>query len=384
MGDRYLNNIEQEKIAFRLKKARLEILEMTQKVFIENIDISIRSYSRMENNAVDLNKKVNVIREICEKHNISKIWMFEGKGEVLVTLKEYDYADLIEDESEANTSYVGDAVGMYLKNIGKIPLLTPEEEIEVCKRMESGDPDARKELIEANLRLVVNIAKRYTYVSGLELLDLIQYGNNGLMIAADKFDYKRGFKFSTYATWWVRQAVTRAIAEHNDIIRLPVHLVESIRKMNGVIRDFHTEHGREPTNEELAAITGFTTEKIKKMKELDNRVTSLDIEIGEEKDTTIGDLIEDESIETPESIAEKNELRETIYSVLNTLTEREAEVIRKRFGLDDGEPQTLKEVGDSLGVTRERVRQIENKALRKLRNPRRKTKLKEYASFAVN
>ncbi|MBR0384546.1 MAG: sigma-70 family RNA polymerase sigma factor [Eubacteriaceae bacterium] len=384
MGDRNLNNIEQEEIARRLKKARIEILKMTQKVFIENIDISIKSYGRMENNAVDLNKKVDVIRAICEKHHISKIWMFEGKGEVLVKLKEYEYSDLLEDESEANTSYVGDAVGMYLKNIGKIPLLTPEEEIEICKRMENGDPDARKELIEANLRLVVNIAKRYTYVSGLELLDLIQYGNNGLMIAADKFDYKRGFKFSTYATWWVRQAVTRAIAEYNDIIRLPVHLVESIRKMNGIIRDFNAEHGRKPTDEELAALTRFTTEKIKKLKELDNRVTSLDIELGEEKDTTIGDLIEDESIETPESIAERHELRETIYSVLNTLTEREAEVIRKRFGLDDGEPKTLQEVGEDLGVTRERVRQIENKALRKLRNPRRKTKLKEFATYAVN
>ena len=283
--------------------------------------------------------------------------------------------------SPDKTVYTEDAVTSYLKNIGKIPLLTKEEEIEICKRMEEGDPDARKELIEANLRLVVNVAKKYQKSTNLEFLDLIQDGNRGLMKAVEKFDYKKGFKFSTYATWWIRQSIVRSIADRDRVIRLPVHVCENIRKMNKAIREFEFENSRVPTNDELAAITDFNVEKIKELKVLENKVTSLDIEVGEEKDITIGDMIKDDTMEPPTKIAEDNILRETIDDVLKTLTEREEIVIRKRFGLDDGQMKTLNEVGDEIGVTRERVRQIQSRALRKLNHPSRKRKLVDFVDF---
>lgn len=270
-----------------------------------------------------------------------------------------------------------DPVRMYLKEIGRVPFLTPEEEIELAKRREKGDEEAKRRLIEANLRLVVSIAKRYVG-RGLLFLDLIQEGNLGLIKAVEKFDWRKGYKFSTYATWWIRQAITRAIADQARTIRIPVHMVETINKLIKIQRQLVQELGREPTPEEIAEAMEVPVERVREIMKIAQEPISLETPIGEEEDSHLGDFIEDEEAQAPAEAASQALLREQLEEVLETLTPRERRVLRLRFGLEDGRARTLEEVGQEFGVTRERIRQIEAKALRKLRHPSRSKKLKDY------
>lgn len=272
---------------------------------------------------------------------------------------------------------IDDPVRMYLKEIGKVPLLTADEEIEIAKRMEAGDVAARRKLAEANLRLVVSIAKRYVG-RGMLFLDLIQEGNLGLIKAVEKFDFRRGFKFSTYATWWIRQAITRAIADQARTIRIPVHMVETINKLIRVSRQLLQEYGREPTPEEIANEMGVTEDKVREIIKIAQEPVSLETPIGEEEDSHLGDFIPDDDAPAPAEAAAFTLLKEQLIDVLDTLTPREEKVLRLRFGLDDGRARTLEEVGKEFNVTRERIRQIEAKALRKLRHPSRSKKLKDF------
>ncbi len=270
-----------------------------------------------------------------------------------------------------------DPVRMYLKDIGKVPLLSPDEELELAKRMEQGDEEAQRKLAEANLRLVVSIAKRYVG-RGMQFLDLIQEGNLGLTKAVEKFDYRKGYKFSTYATWWIRQAITRAIADQARTIRIPVHMVETINKLTRISRQLLQELGREPSPEEIAKEMGIPAERVREIQKISQEPVSLETPIGEEEDSHLGDFIEDDHLPTPQEAATMVLLREQIGDVLGTLTDREQKVLRLRFGLDDGRQRTLEEVGKEFSVTRERIRQIEAKALRKLRHPSRAKKLRDY------
>ena len=272
---------------------------------------------------------------------------------------------------------IDDPVRMYLKEIGKVPLLTAEEEIELAQRMEAGDEEPKKRLAEANLRLVVSIAKRYVG-RGMQFLDLIQEGNLGLIKAVEKFDYKKGFKFSTYATWWIRQAITRAITDQARTIRIPVHMVETINKLIRVARQLLQELGREPTPEEVAKEMGMSEDKVREIMKISQEPVSLETPIGEEEDSHLGDFIPDDDAPAPAESAAFTLLKEQLIDVLDTLTPREEKVLRLRFGLDDGRARTLEEVGKEFNVTRERIRQIEAKALRKLRHPSRSKKLKDY------
>ncbi len=272
---------------------------------------------------------------------------------------------------------IDDPVRMYLKEIGKVPLLTAEEEVILAKRMEAGDDTAKHELAEANLRLVVSIAKRYVG-RGMLFLDLIQEGNLGLIKAVEKFDYKKGYKFSTYATWWIRQAITRAIADQARTIRIPVHMVETINKLIRISRQLLQEYGREPTPEEIAKAMGITENKVREIIKIAQEPVSLETPIGEEEDSHLGDFIQDEDAPAPAEAASNALMKELLWDVLDSLTPREAKVLRLRFGLDDGNPRTLEEVGREFNVTRERIRQIEAKALRKLRHPSRSKKLKDF------
>ena len=272
---------------------------------------------------------------------------------------------------------IEDPVRMYLKEIGKVPLLSAEEEIELAKRMENGDQEAKKRLAEANLRLVVSIAKRYVG-RGMLFLDLIQEGNLGLIKAVEKFDYRKGYKFSTYATWWIRQAITRAIADQARTIRIPVHMVETINKLIRVSRQLLQELGREPTPEEISEEMGMPVDRVREILKISQEPVSLETPIGEEEDSHLGDFIQDDNGPVPAEAASFTLLREQLVEVLGTLTEREQKVLRLRFGLDDGRARTLEEVGKEFNVTRERIRQIEAKALRKLRHPSRSRKLKDY------
>ena len=272
---------------------------------------------------------------------------------------------------------IEDPVRMYLKEIGKVSLLTADEEIELAKRMEQGDEDAKKRLAEANLRLVVSIAKRYVG-RGMLFLDLIQEGNLGLIKAVEKFDYRKGYKFSTYATWWIRQAITRAIADQARTIRIPVHMVETINKLIRVSRQLLQELGREPTPEEIAEEMKMPVERVREILKISQEPVSLETPIGEEEDSHLGDFIQDDNVPVPADAAAFTLLKEQLIEVLGTLTEREQKVLRLRFGLDDGRARTLEEVGKEFNVTRERIRQIEAKALRKLRHPSRSRKLKDY------
>lgn len=272
---------------------------------------------------------------------------------------------------------IDDPVRMYLKEIGRVPLLTPEEEIKLAKRMEQGDEEAKRRLAEANLRLVVSIAKRYVG-RGMLFLDLIQEGNMGLLKAVEKFDYRKGYKFSTYATWWIRQAITRAIADQARTIRIPVHMVETINKLVRIQRQLVQELGRDPTPEEIAEVIGISEEKVREIMRIAQEPVSLETPIGEEEDSHLGDFIEDQEAPSPADAASFALLREQLEEVLETLTPREKKVLRLRFGLDDGRARTLEEVGQIFGVTRERIRQIEAKALRKLRHPSRSKKLKDF------
>ena len=272
---------------------------------------------------------------------------------------------------------IEDPVRMYLKEIGKVPLLSAEEEIELAKRMENGDQEAKKRLAEANLRLVVSIAKRYVG-RGMLFLDLIQEGNLGLIKAVEKFDYRKGYKFSTYATWWIRQAITRAIADQARTIRIPVHMVETINKLIRVSRQLLQELGREPTPEEISEEMGMPVDRVREILKISQEPVSLETPIGEEEDSHLGDFIQDDNVPVPAEAASFTLLREQLVEVLGTLTEREQKVLRLPFGLDDGRARTLEEVGKEFNVTRERIRQIEAKALRKLRHPSRSRKLKDY------
>lgn len=306
----------------------------------------------------------------------------------VLRLEEPDEEDIIlneEDEVEVETIDLSvpdgisteDPVRMYLKEIGKVPLLTAEEEIELAKRMELGDQEAKKRLAEANLRLVVSIAKRYVG-RGMLFLDLIQEGNLGLIKAVEKFDYRKGYKFSTYATWWIRQAITRAIADQARTIRIPVHMVETINKLIRVSRQLLQELGREPSPEEIAAEMDMPVERVREILKISQEPVSLETPIGEEEDSHLGDFIQDDNVPVPADAATFTLLKEQLEEVLGTLTEREQKVLILRFGLEDGRARTLEEVGKEFNVTRERIRQIEAKALRKLRHPSRSRKLKDY------
>ena len=284
--------------------------------------------------------------------------------------------DRLDDLTPPEGISIDDPVRMYLKEIGKVPLLTADEEIELAKRMEEGDVDAKHRLCEANLRLVVSIAKRYVG-RGMLFLDLIQEGNLGLIKAVDKFDYRKGYKFSTYATWWIRQAITRAIADQARTIRIPVHMVETINKLIRVSRQLLQEYGREPLPEEIAEEMGISEDKVREIIKIAQEPVSLETPIGEEEDSHLGDFLPDEDAPAPVEAAAFTLLKEQLMSVLSTLTPREEMVLKLRFGLEDGRQRTLEEVGKEFKVTRERIRQIEAKALRKLRHPSRSRKLKD-------
>ena len=287
-------------------------------------------------------------------------------------------AEKVEDDlSVPEGISIDDPVRMYLKEIGKVPLLTAEEEIEIAKRLETGDEEAKKKLSEANLRLVVSIAKRYVG-RGMLFLDLIQEGNLGLIKAVEKFDYRKGFKFSTYATWWIRQAITRAIADQARTIRIPVHMVETINKLIRVSRQLLQQYGREPTPEEIAKEMGISESKVREIIKIAQEPVSLETPIGEEEDSHLGDFIPDDDAPAPAEAASFALMKEQLLDVLDTLTPREEKVLRLRFGLDERRQRTLEEVGKEFNVTRERIRQIEAKALRKLRHPSRSKKLKDY------
>ena len=291
-----------------------------------------------------------------------------------------EIASILQDDvliNEDDGININDPVRMYLKVIGKVDLLSAEEEVELAKRIEQGDVEAKKKLTNANLRLVVSIAKRYVN-KGMAFLDLIQEGNLGLLKAVDKFDYTKGYKFSTYATWWIRQAITRAIADQARTIRIPVHMVETINKITRTSRALVQELGRDPTTAEIAQKLGMTEEKVTEILKIAQDPVSLETPIGEEEDSHLGDFIPDEDALAPDEMASYMLLREQLFEVLGTLTEREARVLILRFGLEEGRPRTLEEVGEIFNVTRERIRQIEAKALRKLRHPTRSKKLKDF------
>ncbi|MCX7883877.1 MAG: RNA polymerase sigma factor RpoD [Caloramator sp.] len=320
---------------------------------------------------VDLSpEQIEKVYEILESMNI----------EVINDEEDFNPEQILEEDLDLTLPEgisIDDPVRMYLKEIGKVPLLSAEEEIELAKRIEQGDQEAKKKLAEANLRLVVSIAKRYVG-RGMLFLDLIQEGNLGLLKAVEKFDFSKGFKFSTYATWWIRQAITRAIADQARTIRIPVHMVETINKLIRVSRTLLQELGREPTAEEIAKEMNMEVDKVREIMKIAQEPVSLETPIGEEEDSHLGDFIPDEDAPAPAEAAAYTMLKEQLMDVLDTLTPREEKVLRLRFGLDDGRARTLEEVGKEFKVTRERIRQIEAKALRKLRHPSRSKKLKDY------
>lgn len=313
---------------------------------------------------------------------IEKIYeILESMGiEVIEDTEDFNADQLLEEDIEIAVPEgisIDDPVRMYLKEIGKVPLLSAEEEMNLAQRIENDDQEAKKRLAEANLRLVVSIAKRYVG-RGMLFLDLIQEGNLGLLKAVEKFDYRKGFKFSTYATWWIRQAITRAIADQARTIRIPVHMVETINKLIRVSRQLLQELGREPAPEEIAKEMEMEVEKVREIMKIAQEPVSLETPIGEEEDSHLGDFIPDDDAPAPAEAAAYTMLKEQLMDVLDTLTPREEKVLRLRFGLDDGRARTLEEVGKEFKVTRERIRQIEAKALRKLRHPSRSKKLKDY------
>ncbi len=320
------------------------------------------------------------ILDFLEANNIDVLRITDDDvdDDMLLEVEEEDEIEVEKiDLSVPDGVSIEDPVRMYLKEIGKVPLLSADEEIELAKRMELGDTDAKKRLAEANLRLVVSIAKRYVG-RGMLFLDLIQEGNLGLIKAVEKFDYRKGYKFSTYATWWIRQAITRAIADQARTIRIPVHMVETINKLIRVSRQLLQELGREPSPEEIAAEMSMPVERVREILKISQEPVSLETPIGEEEDSHLGDFIQDDNVPVPAEAATFTLLREQLEEVLGTLTEREQKVLTLRFGLEDGRARTLEEVGREFNVTRERIRQIEAKALRKLRHPSRSRKLKDY------
>ena len=329
-------------------------------------------------------EEIDEIYDRVEKNGISLVDSREPNSEELADEEGDDDGVVLTKTGEIDveatvpkTLPTDDPVRMYLKEIGKVSLLTADEERELAIRMEQGDEEAKKKLCESNLRLVVSIAKRYLN-RGLSFLDLIQEGNLGLIKAVDKFDYTKGYKFSTYATWWIRQAITRSIADQARTIRIPVHMVETINKLIRISRQLLQEYGREPTSEEIAKEMGITVEKVREIKKISQDPVSLETPIGEEEDSHLGDFIPDDDVPAPVDAAAYSMLKEQLMEVLETLSDREKKVLMLRFGLEDGRPRTLEEVGKEFNVTRERIRQIEAKALRKLRHPSRSKKLKDY------
>lgn len=367
-------SIEEKKAKLQEKLQELLALAKKKKNSLEYQEIS-EFFKDMELDADEFEK----ILDFLETNNI----------DVLRIMDDDDIDDdiILDDEDEVEVEKIDlsvpdgvsieDPVRMYLKEIGKVPLLSAEEEIELAKRMELGDQEAKKRLAEANLRLVVSIAKRYVG-RGMLFLDLIQEGNLGLIKAVEKFDYRKGYKFSTYATWWIRQAITRAIADQARTIRIPVHMVETINKLIRVSRQLLQELGREPTPEEIAAEINMPVDRVREILKISQEPVSLETPIGEEEDSHLGDFIQDDNVPVPADAAAFTLLKEQLEEVLGTLTEREQKVLTLRFGLEDGRARTLEEVGKEFNVTRERIRQIEAKALRKLRHPSRSRKLKDY------
>ena len=363
--------MEEKSLKFIEKLQELLSMAKKKKNVLEYQEIS-DFFHDMELDAEQFEK----ILDFLESNNIDVLRISDDDDDILI-----DEDDDVEveniDLSVPDGISIEDPVRMYLKEIGKVPLLSAEEEIELAKRMELGDQEAKKRLAEANLRLVVSIAKRYVG-RGMLFLDLIQEGNLGLIKAVEKFDYRKGYKFSTYATWWIRQAITRAIADQARTIRIPVHMVETINKLIRVSRQLLQELGREPSPEEIAEEMNMPVERVREILKISQEPVSLETPIGEEEDSHLGDFIQDDNVPVPADAAAFTLLKEQLVEVLGTLTEREQKVLRLRFGLDDGRARTLEEVGKEFNVTRERIRQIEAKALRKLRHPSRSRKLKDY------
>ena len=360
---------------FQIKLRELLALAKKKKNMLEYQEIS-DFFSDMQLDAEQFEK----ILDFLEANNIDVLRITDDDvdDEMLLDVDDEDEIEVEKiDLSVPDGVSIEDPVRMYLKEIGKVPLLSAEEEIELAKRMELGDQEAKKRLAEANLRLVVSIAKRYVG-RGMLFLDLIQEGNLGLIKAVEKFDYRKGYKFSTYATWWIRQAITRAIADQARTIRIPVHMVETINKLIRVSRQLLQELGREPTPEEIAAEMNMPVERVREILKISQEPVSLETPIGEEEDSHLGDFIQDDNVPVPADAAAFTLLKEQLEEVLGTLTEREQKVLTLRFGLEDGRARTLEEVGKEFNVTRERIRQIEAKALRKLRHPSRSRKLKDY------
>ena len=365
-----------------------------QQKFLEILNALVEQAKKKENvlNFEDVEKAFSKVGVELDADKTEKVFEFlENKGIVAMVPDSSADDDIILDVDDEPTEEelenielavpdgvsIEDPVRMYLKEIGKVPLLTAEEEKNLAMRMENGDMDAKKRLAEANLRLVVSIAKRYVG-RGMLFLDLIQEGNLGLIKAVEKFDYRKGYKFSTYATWWIRQAITRAIADQARTIRIPVHMVETINKLIRVQRQLLQEKGREPYPEEIAEKMNLPVERVREIQKISQEPVSLETPIGEEEDSHLGDFIQDDNVPVPAEAATFTLLKEQLVEVLGTLTEREQKVLRLRFGLDDGRARTLEEVGKEFNVTRERIRQIEAKALRNLRHPSRSRKLKDY------
>ena len=353
-----------------LAKTKKNILELQEvESFLKDMELSPemmeKVYDYLEQKGIDVLQTGDTLEEVEE-------------DDIDIDLSEEEEIDLEKiDLSVPEGISTEDPVRMYLKQIGKVPLLTSDEEIELARRMADGDEEAKKRLTEANLRLVVSIAKRYVG-RGMQFLDLIQEGNLGLIKAVEKFDYEKGFKFSTYATWWIRQAITRALADQARTIRIPVHMVETINKVSRTSRQLLQELGREPQPEEIAKEMKMPVERVREIMKISQEPVSLETPIGEEDDSHLGDFIQDDHVMVPVDAATQTLLREQLDEAMDTLTDREQKVLRLRFGLDDGRARTLEEVGKEFDVTRERIRQIEAKALRKLRHPSRSRKLKDY------
>ena len=339
---------------------------------LDAVQITIVDSKNSDDDEIDLEKDLDIVSDDEDEDiDLDELRSFEEE------LSKEDKLEAIREKGKNKVVITDDPVRMYLKEIGRIPLLTYEEEVELAKRIEEGDQRAKDQLAEANLRLVVSIAKRYVG-RGMQFLDLIQEGNMGLIKAVDKFEHKKGFKFSTYATWWIRQAITRAIADQARTIRIPVHMVETINKLVRAQRQLVQELGRDPIPEEVAELMNMDVEKVREVQKIAQEPVSLETPIGEEEDSHLGDFIPDEEILSPSDAATNTMLREQLISVLDTLTDRERKVLALRFGLDDGRTRTLEEVGQAFDVTRERIRQIEAKALRKLKHPSRSKKLRDF------
>ena len=392
-------NIAEETVKKTTKKAKTEgeAVEKTEEEIAAEIAAKfdekckgLLQIAKKKKNVLDYQEIMNYFLDTdFEADKMEKVFEFLENNNVDVKMADDDTDDdeiILDDEDDIDIEKIDlsvpdgvgleDPVRMYLKEIGKVPLLSAEEEIEYAKRMEQGDEEAKKRLAEANLRLVVSIAKRYVG-RGMLFLDLIQEGNLGLIKAVEKFDYRKGYKFSTYATWWIRQAITRAIADQARTIRIPVHMVETINKLVRVSRQLLQELGREPSPEEIAEAMDIPVERVREIQKISQEPVSLETPIGEE-DSHLGDFIQDDNVPVPAEAAASTLLKEQLVEVLGTLTEREQKVLRLRFGMDDGRARTLEEVGREFNVTRERIRQIEAKALRKLRHPSRSRKLKDY------